>query len=88
MNTIFHCTPISYENLGVVNWVNEDMESLILGPINDGVGASIVYKHYQLMVFNVVMILRYYRVETPNKVWREIMAFLVEETGSRVSSTR
>ena len=53
--TTFHHTPISYENVEVVNKVNKNMESHILGPTNEVMGASTIYKHYQLLVFNVAL---------------------------------
>ena len=53
MTTTFNCTPISDENLEVVNRVNENTERLCLGSMNEVVGVVIVYEHYQLMVFNV-----------------------------------
>ena len=48
----FHCTPISNENLKVANRVNENMDRLNLGYINEVVGVVSNYEHYQLMVFN------------------------------------
>ena len=51
----FHCIPISYENLEVINRVNENMEKLCLGSINEAMGVVVVYEHYQLMVFNVAL---------------------------------
>ena len=53
MTATFHCTSSSFENLEVVNWVNENTERLHLGSINEVVGVVVVYDNYQLMVFNV-----------------------------------
>ena len=55
VTTTFHCTPISYENLEVVNRVNENTEKFCLGSINEVVGATTIDEHYQLMVFNVAL---------------------------------
>ena len=55
MTTTFHHTPISYENLKVVNWVKKNMESHNLGPVNEVMGVVTVYMHYQLVVFNVAL---------------------------------
>ena len=55
MTTTFHCTPIIYENLKVVNRVNENMEIHNLGLINEVMGVTTVDEHYQPVVFNVAL---------------------------------
>jgi hypothetical protein len=53
MATTFHHSPIIYENLEVVNQINETMESYRLGDINEVIGVSTIYEQYIFVVFNV-----------------------------------
>lgn len=55
MTPTFHYNPISNKKLKFINRVNKTIDNLNPRPINEVMGAAIVYEHYQYVVFNVTL---------------------------------
>ena len=47
--------PNNDENMEVVNWMKETMESHSFGHVNEVMGVATIYEHYQLVLFSVAL---------------------------------